>query len=232
MKIESTCKLYTYDYIFIHVVSLEIFKRNLKEKRFMQNQNENIVGVDFFYYIYDCVFWNVWFIPWWTWRNWHVAKLYLTNSQLIATQLFSSHFVWKDNDQLRYTLVDDRNCGDHVCRQTDWMCLFRPSRYNIGTCQYHATHERKFHNTEMGMINTLKTNFSWIARVLCYLTDSFPDSTVHGANIGPVWGRQDPGGPHVGPMNFVIWDMYSIENMLICVLVSWKLKIARWFRYQ
>ena len=33
-----------------------------------------------------------------------------------------------------------------------------------------------------------------------------PDSKVHGANIGPIWGRQDPGGPHVGPMNLAIWD--------------------------
>ena len=32
------------------------------------------------------------------------------------------------------------------------------------------------------------------------------DSKVHGANMGPIWGRQDPGGPHVGPMNFAIWD--------------------------
>ena len=33
-----------------------------------------------------------------------------------------------------------------------------------------------------------------------------PDSMVHGANMGPIWGRQDPGGPHVGPMNFAIWE--------------------------
>ena len=33
----------------------------------------------------------------------------------------------------------------------------------------------------------------------------FPDSKVHGANMGPIWGRQDPGGPIVGPMNFAIW---------------------------
>ena len=33
-----------------------------------------------------------------------------------------------------------------------------------------------------------------------------PDSKVHGANVATTWGRQDPGGPHVGPMNFVIWD--------------------------
>ena len=32
-----------------------------------------------------------------------------------------------------------------------------------------------------------------------------PYSKVHGANMGPIWGRQDPGGPHVGPMNFAIW---------------------------
>ena len=33
-----------------------------------------------------------------------------------------------------------------------------------------------------------------------------PDSKVHGANMGPIWGRQAPGGPHVGPMNFAIWE--------------------------
>ena len=32
-----------------------------------------------------------------------------------------------------------------------------------------------------------------------------PDSKVHEANMGPIWGRQDPGGPHVGSMNFAIW---------------------------
>ena len=34
-----------------------------------------------------------------------------------------------------------------------------------------------------------------------------PDNKVHGANMGPIWGRQDPGGPHVGPMNLAIWDL-------------------------
>ena len=32
------------------------------------------------------------------------------------------------------------------------------------------------------------------------------DSKVHGAKMGPIWDRQDPGGPHVGPMNFAIWE--------------------------
>ena len=34
---------------------------------------------------------------------------------------------------------------------------------------------------------------------------TYPDNKVNGANVGPTWGRQDPGGPHVDPMNFAIW---------------------------
>ena len=33
----------------------------------------------------------------------------------------------------------------------------------------------------------------------------YPDSKVHGAHTGPIWGRQEPGGPHVGHMIFAIW---------------------------
>ena len=33
---------------------------------------------------------------------------------------------------------------------------------------------------------------------------AFPDSKVHGANMGSIWGRQGQGGPHFGPMNFAI----------------------------
>ena len=31
-----------------------------------------------------------------------------------------------------------------------------------------------------------------------------PDCKVHGANMGPTWGWQVPGGPHVCPMNLAI----------------------------
>ena len=32
----------------------------------------------------------------------------------------------------------------------------------------------------------------------------FPDSKVHGANMGPTWVLSAPDGPHVGPMNLAI----------------------------
>ena len=47
-------------------------------------------------------------------------------------------------------------------------------------------------------------------------------------NKGPIWGRQDPGGPHVGPMNFAIrvnllTDINSNHGMdMGCYLSSMK----------
>ena len=46
----------------------------------------------------------------------------------------------------------------------------------------------------------LNVQFGW-------LSETAPDSKIHGAKVGPIWGLQDPGGPHVGPMNIVIWDL-------------------------
>ena len=44
---------------------------------------------------------------------------------------------------------------------------------------------------------------------------NFPDSKAHGANMGPTWGRQDPGGPHVGPMNLAIWVVIPCHSCLL-----------------
>ena len=34
--------------------------------------------------------------------------------------------------------------------------------------------------------------------------DGYPDNKVHGANMGPIWGRGDPCWPHVVSMNLAI----------------------------
>ena len=49
----------------------------------------------------------------------------------------------------------------------------------------------------------------WSTRIFASphsMTGNIPHSKVHGANMVPIWGRQDPGGPHVGPVNFAIWN--------------------------
>ena len=43
--------------------------------------------------------------------------------------------------------------------------------------------------------------------IYLYVSYNYLDSKVHGSIMGPIWGRQEPGGPHVGPMNFAIWVM-------------------------
>ena len=46
-------------------------------------------------------------------------------------------------------------------------------------------------------------------RKLCIIVmgqrNACPNSKVHGAYMRPTWGRQEPGGPHVGPMILAIW---------------------------
>ena len=48
---------------------------------------------------------------------------------------------------------------------------------------------------------------AWVVHNTRRRQKSIPDSKVHGANMGPIWGRQDPGGPHDGNINFAIWDV-------------------------
>ena len=38
--------------------------------------------------------------------------------------------------------------------------------------------------------------------------------------MGPIWGRQDSGGAHVGPMNLAIWGaMYADSFVVVALLV-------------
>ena len=60
------------------------------------------------------------------------------------------------------------------------------------------------------------------ANQTCFTTCIYPDSKVHGANTGPIWGRQDPGGLHVGPMNFVIWVPFLLLSYFsVVVCLTW-----------
>ena len=50
---------------------------------------------------------------------------------------------------------------------------------------------------------------SIVSIILLLIHELYLNSKVRGANMGPIWGRQDPGGPNVGPMNFAIWVAYD-----------------------
>ena len=51
--------------------------------------------------------------------------------------------------------------------------------------------------------------------------ETYPDSKVHGTNMGPTWGRQDPGGPHMGHVNFAIWVDPRLIEINICHPSRW-----------
>ena len=77
--------------------------------------------------------------------------------------------------------------------------------------------QRFFYRNPLRVLST-STFVEWCWSVtLCIRTWPlhFPDSKVHGANMGPIWGREDPGGPHVGPMNFAIW---VVTPSFLCIL--------------
>ena len=63
---------------------------------------------------------------------------------------------------------------------------------------------------------------------------NYPNSNVHGANMGPIWGWQDPGGPHVGPMNLVVWVPFTLQPYHCHIRAtankdSWRRAVTWWW---
>ena len=54
-----------------------------------------------------------------------------------------------------------------------------------------------------------------------------PDSKVHRANMGPISGRQDPGSPHVGPMNFAIWGYMHYSSIVSPDHLPWNHTLSK-----
>ena len=72
------------------------------------------------------------------------------------------------------------------------------------------------------------------------LWDKLPDSKVHGTNMGPIWGRHDPGWPHelcylgmyiqIMPQNFAIRRLRDILKRFFLIHIrpiwlDWSLSI-------
>ena len=63
-------------------------------------------------------------------------------------------------------------------------------------------------NVWLGLISRTTSWISWPRNFVMQWEEMlrYPDSKVHGANMGPTWVLSAPDGPHIGPMNFAIWD--------------------------
>ena len=86
-----------------------------------------------------------------------------------------------------------------------WVCFYLFRKYCVFI--------RHFEMSDANVIACICVviTYEWSQLLLCMQKlNKDPDSKVHGANMGTIWGRQDPGGPHVGPMNFAIWGQFSM----------------------
>ena len=56
----------------------------------------------------------------------------------------------------------------------------------------------------------------------------YPDSKVHGANMGPTWVLSAPGGPHVGTMNLAIRVSFcpAVKNPLWRTRMTWGMSVT------
>ena len=70
---------------------------------------------------------------------------------------------------------------------------------------------------------TTLSNAFLLMKMLEFSIKIVAESKVHGANMGPIWDWQDPGGPHVGPMNFAGYLGYlpngPINNIPVLVQI-------------
>ena len=118
-----------------------------------------------------------------------------------------------------------------------WGCYI--SGLNLGFC---SADERCHYKVTLSLIGWEQTWYHWLRScsaiyrkwafnlVITLPADilasnrSYPDSKVHGANMGPIWGQQDPGGPHGGPMSLAIWVGYRQSQ--------WWLETSQHFEWQ
>ena len=84
-----------------------------------------------------------------------------------------------------------------------------------GVCRTKKIPHKRF-RTDGGFHNTTEWWYPFITAWMIYrinqpVSNCLPissnaDSKVYVANMGPIWGQQNPGGPHVGQRNLAIRD--------------------------
>ena len=90
--------------------------------------------------------------------------------------------------------------GGMISSRNTTICLSQLTMLCLPLTKWHRNKDISIYGIDL----SFPQYYCWTSQCL------IPDSKVHGANMGPIWGRQDPGGPHVGPMNFAIWDVIEL----------------------
>ena len=135
---------------------------------------------------------------------------------LFPTYLDSVTILWRPDhvpwrSYLAYTLLPATS--SRSCLERHWSrsgaAGSRPPR-----CGSNETKWWVYHQTS-NIMCTKSQNLTLIARFM-----------------GPTWvpSRQDPGGPHVGPKNFAIWEMLLISACSCLCPIHWSQVLSREWR--
>ena len=90
------------------------------------------------------------------------------------------------------------SCG-YMCWNTFWSLSDTELKLMMGANVWAVLVSRRYF-----YISINDTLTSWTILVIFRELDEYLDSKVHWGQYGPIWGRQGPGGPHVGP-----WTLLS-----------------------
>ena len=89
-------------------------------------------------------------------------------------------------------------------------------------CQFPKHNHKRFFTLSMVIFVSI-----WATYLLPNNIQFDPDNKVHGANMGHISGRQDPGGPHVDPMNFALWGEGTRVPRLHYDIWFWQISLNR-----
>ena len=97
----------------------------------------------------------------------------------------------------------------YLVRKQNYRCISNHTNISNGKMMDHFGDDKSC----IFVVNQLKSIYTGIT-----------DSKGHQAKMGPIWGRQDPGGPHVGPMlSGILYgqmiDMFNSRNCF-CLWVN------------
>ena len=87
-----------------------------------------------------------------------------------------------------------------ICGKIDHLCSGRID--TVIALKSSATKPCAYFMRDIMFADRLATQEATISAAMAL---TYTDSKLHGANMGPIRGRQDPGRPHVGSMNLAIW---------------------------
>ena len=113
----------------------------------------------------------------------------------------------------------------HQIGSMNYYPLSRVRSWNNGVCcmSFYILRLRiqtfKFVSSSTCPVYSWDVNFVILWQQKLFLEN--PDSKVHEANMGHIWGQQGPGGPNVSPMGFTIWESnQSYQRVKIFLLVA------------